>query len=332
MKRHPETGWRFPTPEGKRCVPVMTVTRCTRSDLPTDMCAHCTGDAGVPALFVADSPTRPRVDAAVIRERLTAQITRPARIRPSTVTPRYPALCALGDDCRPEDRGGPRQTGGRSHVCPACEDRARDNLTAAADTWPDLQAQLVAIRALDSAGFITGGTPGTGIILNEPASAAILAATERAHFYTRLVITERGHTPDDATPVGLLRWLARNEVPWLCAHPDQGVAEAFTVDTADLARKARSAAYPAGWRTIPIPLACHTRTPDDPDDPDSPTTPCPGRMTARIRPDLHRLPDLVCDTNPGHTVSPEVWQRAGWKHAARHEAATRRFLGSIGTS
>ena len=37
----------------------------------------------------------------------------------------------------------------------------------------------------------------------------------KAHFYARIVMRERGHAPDDATPVGLLRWLARSHVPWL---------------------------------------------------------------------------------------------------------------------
>ena len=304
--------------------------RCTRSDLPTDMCAHCRGDDGTPALFLADPPPhRPIVDAATIRVELEARITRPARVTPSTITPRYPALCCLGDDCRDTEHGGPRATAGRSHLCPACEDRARDNLHAVADAWPDLQEQLVALRAIVAAGRVTGSSDGTGLILNEPASAAILAATERAHFYTRLVLTERGHVPAEATPVGLLRHLARNQVPWLAAHPDQGIAEAFALDAAALARQARAAAYPAGWRTIPLPLDCHVQLEAEPD---APTIPCPGKMTARIRPDLAQVPDLVCDRDPAHRVPPDVWQRHGWKHAARNEAATRRFIEYVRTS
>lgn len=311
---------------------MLTLTRrCNFSDLPADACAHCRGDDGTPGLYLADPPRppKPAVDPAVIRARLAAQITRPASVEPPNITPNYPVLCCLADDCRDVEHGGPRATGGRSHLCPVCEDRARDNLHAVADAWPDLQAQLVAIRALASSVFITGGSPGTGIVLNELASDALLAATERAHWYARLVLTERGHTPSDAEPVGLLRWLAKNQVPWLAAHPDQGVAEAFALDAAALARQARSAAYPAGWRTIPVPLACHAHVPDDPDVEDSPTHPCPGRMTARIRPDLHRLPDLVCDTDPAHTIPPDVWQRQGWKSAARNERGTRAFLDAI---
>ncbi len=299
-------------------------TRCAWSDLHTDECGHCRGDDGTPGVYVAAAPV-------AARERwhpptLSVQRGRP---EPSPLTARYPLLCALGDGCRPQDRGGPRQVGGRSHLCPVCEDATRDRLLEVADAWPDMQARLTAIRALAFAGFVTGDSPGTGIVLDEAASDAMREAGLAAHFYTRVVMRERGHTPPDATPVGLMRWLARNHVPWLCAHPDAGVAEGFAGDAAGLARRARSAAYPAGWRTIPVPLPCPARVAIDDDNPDDGDRACAGRMTARIRPDLHRLPDLVCDTNPAHTIGPDVWQRNGWKHAARNERAHQRLIDAI---
>ena len=54
--------------------------------------------------------------------------------------------------------------------------------------------------------------------------------------------------------------------------------------------------------------------------------PCPGRMTARVKPDLDRLPDLVCDHNPAHTVPPATWQRLGWKANARSERGLKALL------
>ena len=300
-------------------------TRCAWSDLHTDECGHCRGDDGTPGVYVAAAPV-----AARERWHPPTLTVRDARPEPSPLTARYPLLCALGDGCRPPDRGGPRQVGGRSHLCPACEDATRDRLLEVADAWPDMQARLTAIRALAFAGFVTGDSPGTGIVLDEAASDAMREVGLKAHFYARIVMRERGHAPDDATPVGLLRWLARSHVPWLAAHPDSGVAEGFAADAADLARQARTVAYPAGWRTIPVPLACTADVPTRPDDDDdSPTAPCPGRMTARIRPDLHRLPDLVCDTNPDHKLGPDVWQRNGWKHAARNERAHQRLIDAI---
>ena len=308
---------------------VMTAARprCDRTDLHRDECAHCVGDDGTPGMWFSAAPpirkgSRVRPGARVV----PGPVLTP---RPSELVPNYPLLCALGDACRDPERGGPRQIGGRSHLCPVCEDTTRERLEQVADAWPDLQARLTAIRALDAAGFITGDSPGTGIMLCEAASDAMHEAGLKAHFYARVVMLERGHTPPDVAPPGVLRWLAKSHVPWLAKHPDQDLAVAFAIDAADLARHARSAAYPAGWRTIPIPLPCHVQVTDDPDIEDATTRPCPGRMTASIRPDLHRLPDLVCDTDAGHTIPPDVWQRQGWKHAARNERATRAFLDAI---
>ena len=308
-------------------MPVMTEVRprCDRTDLHQDECSHCRrDDDGTPAVFLAHNPAAPRPERWHPPTRTIRPAATPA---PSPLTARYPVLCAA--ECRTPEHGGPRQAGGRSHLCPVCEDRTRDDLTAVADAWPDLEARLTAIKALWGADFITGDRAGTGLVLDEPASAAMREASMTAHFYVRIVMRERGHTPENATPPGLIRWLARNHVPWLAAHPDPDVATAFAADAADLARQARNAAYPAGWRTIPLPLDCHVQLEAEPD---APTIPCPGRMTARIRPDLAQVPDLVCDRDPAHRVPPDVWQRHGWKHAARNEAATRRFIEHVRTS
>ena len=322
---------------------MLTLTRrCTLSDLPADACAHCRGDDGTPGLYLADPPRppKPAVDPAVIRARLAAQITRPARVEPPKITPNYPVLCASGR-CRPDEHGGPRETGGRSHVCPVCEDHARENLDALAAAWPDLQKRLTALRSPWGSEPVTGGGS-TGIDLNERVSGTAHAAAELVAFYSRLVIAERGHTPPAASPPSLARWLARSQTPWLCAHPDQGVASSYVGDVADAWRDVRAAAYPVGTKTIRLPLRCSKLCPvphDDgtmpePDDdgewPDGTRfIPCPGGMTATIHPDLQYVPDLVCDLNHGHRVPPAEWQRTGWKSAAKNQAATHRLLHRI---
>lgn len=326
-------------PEGVPHVMATDVRRCTRSDLPPDMCSHCRGeDPAIPSIDVAQAP-RP------VRERwrpdtLTVEPAPPAR--PSKITPTYPLLCAAARTpadpdsdptpaCRPEADGGPRRTGGRSHLCDVCEDRTRDRWLSIADAWPDLEQRLVAIRSVWGNGKLTGSLT-YGLGLDEPASDAMLAVGLQTHFYARIVMRERGHTPPDATPAGLARWLGKSHTPWLCAHPDRDVAVAFADDAAALWRRVRSAAYPVGARTISLPLACHVSVPvpeaEGGDEEDKPE-PCPGRMTATIRPDLTHVPDLVCDTYPDHRIPPAEWQREGWKGAARNERATRRFLKAV---
>lgn len=291
-----------------------TRTRCDWSDLHTDECGHCRGgDDGTPGVFLADPPPRPARTPTRLAPRIVK--TAPAPI-PSPLTAAYPLLC-VNPDCRPNT--GPRRAAGRSHVCPQCEDTARDNLARTAAAWLDVRAALTQLGALAAVGPVTG-TRARGIVLNEAASAAAAAATDLARWYTRLTIRERGHTPARTDTPGLLRWLARTQVPWLTGHPDQGVAAAFTTDTADVRRRCEAAAYPAGWRTIPVPLSCGVVAAG---------AACGGSMTATIRPDLHRLPNLVCDTDPAHVVAPDVWQRAGWKRAARHTGAARTLLDSL---
>lgn len=300
-----------------------TRTRCDWSDLHTDECGHCRGgDDGTPGVFLADPPPRPARTPTRLAPRIVK--TAPAPI-PSPLTAAYPLLC-VNPDCRPNT--GPRRAAGRSHVCPQCEDTARDNLARTAAAWLDVRAALTQLRVLAAVGPVTG-TRARGIVLNEAASAAAAAATDLALWYTRLTIRERGHTPARTDTPGLLRWLARTQVPWLTGHPDQGVAAAFTTDTADVRRRCEAAAYPAGWRTIPLPVGCDVQVPVDGDCEGSPGGPCPGRLTARIRPDLGRMPDLVCDADAGHVVPPSVWQRPGWKHAALREDAVRAFLGRL---
>ena len=306
-----------------------TRTRCDWSDLHTDECGHCRGgDDGSPALFVASSPAR-RPRERPVREQLVPQRP-PWPITPPAETAEYPLLCSRDTACRPPDDGGPRRVGGRSHLCPVCEDRARDDLAEVEAAWPDLQERVAAIRAVDAAAArVSGDTPGTGIVLDEAVSQAVHDTVAQAQWWARLVMRERGHIPPDATPVGLLGWLGRSQVPWIAAHRDREVAVAFADDASRLARQVRSAAYPAGWRTIPLPVGCDVQVPVDGDCEGSPGGPCPGRLTARIRPDLGRMPDLVCDADAGHVVPPSVWQRPGWKHAALREDAVRAFLGRL---
>ena len=291
----------------------MTETpRCDLSDMPPEWCAHCRGDDGTTGVYFAPTPPPVRTHWHPRTRTATYERGTPA---PSPLPAVYSVLCGRGDDCRPPEHGGPRRTEGRSHVCDVCEDRTTRDLSRVVDAWPDLQAALTALPAVDPTK--EGGKPDAvarGLILNEAASEASAAVAIAAHFYARLVRTERGFAPSqDATPPGLLRWLAKGHVPWLLRHSDKELALAFAADAADLRRGVESAAYPAGWRTIPVGIPCGTTIAPDPDrGEDFPAYACGGTLAARVRPDLDRLPDLVCDVEDTHRVPPSVWRRHDW--------------------
>ena len=329
--------------------------RCPLSDMPPEWCAHCRGDN--PAVS-GDSFVAVPLSLRAFRPRYITPLDTPPPVSVlpplwrDVVTHAYPLLCARGELCRASEHGGPRQTGQRAWLCPPCEDHTRDDLLALAGIWVDLEAALTAPPPRDDDGLPGGRSePSTGLNLNEAASAALSEATALALLYARLARTETGRTPGetrrhrdgrpyiDVTTPSLLRWLARNTVPSFAAHPDQGLALAFADDAHRLWRAGHSAAYPQGWRTLRIPLDCARRDDGhlDPDvladmdatDRDSliaAQPPCPGRMTARVKPDLDRLPDLVCDQNPAHTVPPATWQRLGWKANARSERGLKALL------
>ena len=326
---------------GEQVKVVSVEKRCDRSDLPASMCAHCVGHAGVPSIDVAPTPPVRAPRLRVVRDP-EVPVRRAEQPPATSVRVEYPVLCASGR-CRPDEHGGPRETGGRSHVCPVCEDRTRENLDALAAAWPDLQKRLTALRSPWGSEPVTGGGS-TGIDLDERVSGTAHAAAELVAFYSRLVIAERGHTPPAASPPSLARWLARSQTPWLCAHSDQGVAASYVGDVADAWRDVRAAAYPVGTKTIRLPLRCSKLCPVPHEDGSMPEPdedgqwpdgtrfiPCPGGMTATIHPDLQYVPDLVCDLNPGHRVPPAEWQRTGWKAAAKNQAATLRLLQVVDT-
>lgn len=279
------------------------------------MCAHCRGDDGTPGLYFADAPSSPRAGRVV--EVPPERARRRERPRGRV---EYPVLCAAR--CR---REGPRATDRRAWVCPVCEDQARDALYRVADLWPDLEGRLTALRAVWSTERVSSD-PEVGISLNQAALDVRTDVEELVAWWCWVVRDERGHVP----PVGgvpvLARWLARNHVPWLAAHPDELVAAGFVDDAREFAGRVRGVVFPAGTRVVQVPRRCPVRVgvpdeggvmpepyPDGSWPPDVKTVGCPGWLTARIHPDLAQLPDLVCGTDPAHVVAPSVWRK--WQHA-----------------
>ena len=287
---------------------------CERSGMPRAWCAHCLGHewAGEPVeLTQPRTPAPPRKARPLVVEKAPATRAAPAPLGRAA----YPALCALGPDCRPHDPDHPRPTDGRSHVCAVCEDRAREALSSTAAVWVDLEKALTNLPAVDASRERTTGTGlSVGIRLNEAALEARTFITQVAHGWARLVRTQRGTLPsEDATTPGLLGWVARGHVSWLLRHPDPGVAVKFARDTTECWRLARRVAYPAGWRRVSIPDAVCTVMvrPDREQGDEFEPYRCGQPLHAMIRPDMGLLPDLECDH--GHHTPPDVWRRHNWK-------------------
>ena len=73
---------------------------------------------------------------------------------------------------------------------------------------------------------------------------------------------------------------------------------------------AERAAYPSGRRWIPLHIACLEHGTSDKGE----RVVCPGQYRALLDPEKPGLiPDMVCEADPTHRISPLDWQRAARK-------------------
>ena len=204
--------------------------------------------------------------------------------------------------CRP----APRPTGGRSNLCPGCEDRVRDHLNQLAADWPELENRLEPVRV---AGEKVTASADESITLDQRVVACRAAVTDTAVSLAQHVAACRSVTPpgwvrERPDVPALLRWLARVWVPWLSAQPDPVDSGAMAKDLTDLARESRSLAWPSGARRFDIPnLVCPVIL-------DETGQRCGGAMFAIVgNLDKYTLPDLRCSVHDTHRVEPTVWTR-----------------------
>ena len=306
--------------------------RCAWSDLPTEMCAHCLGHTDpIPPIDVAPAPRRPK-PVARARDLSTAGK------RAYTPLPRhraFPALCVNPRCRKPGPDGQPtpgRPTGGRSNICPDCEDRVRLDLDAVADTWPDLERALTS--ATHNGSDPITHSPAPGIAVNQHVADVMRDTEATLAFYGRRVVTERGMSwpLGEPTPPELARWLARTHLPWLAAHPDQGIAEALCDDAASMRRRVWGAAYATPTHHTRLPFRCPDTTPPD-DGPTRADGPTPhdepvecGALVTVTWVDGEPMRDAVCER--GHTIPVTTWMRTKWalRHSQVDEGAARAML------
>ena len=239
----------------------------------------------------------------------------------------FPALC-IASGCRPATEADPeptpRRTNSRAWLCVVCVSRGRKDLERIADTWPDLEEALQRPEgSRDEQGRTKHGQVQVGLPLNERASEAKREAS--AHIWFMIRILDEHHAdqgltlplPADRSIPGLCRWLADWRVEEFARMPggDQLALEVFG-DLANACRAVRSAAYPRGGRWVETGLPCESHATTDSGE----RVPCTGTMGAWVTPQMGHRPDLVCTLDDTHRITPDLWERAGWKR--RHAVAS----------
>lgn len=182
----------------------------------------------------------------------------------------------------------------------------RDDLNAIADAWDDLNDQLAA--PAQGAGQRVSGTPSIGLVINMHVSTIIATVQADLGFILRVLADETTTLPPaNATMPQKLRWVAMWRSEWLTRHQDLG--QALQDDWRALQGRVDRAAYPTGERTIKVGIGCPDHTTDDLGQ----RLPCPGNLTARTT--HNHTPDLICDHDPTHRITPVEWLNAARRAA-----------------
>ena len=245
----------------------------------------------------------------------------------------FPLLCR-SPYCRPADHGGPRRTE-RAWFCPVCVDRMRSQLESIAAAWPDLQDSLGASERVSSAeqGHQKNGGKSHGTALNERVSDAMRAASLLVWAMTRILLDdydEEGRVlpvPKVQDTPTLAAWLAKLHVGHFASHPGDNLALETLEDIRTAHRNVMAAAYPKGGRKVETGLPCDQHGTSTMGE----RVPCEGTMVAYVAPGMSWTPDLVCTVDPQHRLTPDVWQRPGWKraHERMDPAGVRALVGRI---
>jgi hypothetical protein len=195
---------------------------------------------------------------------------------------------------------------------------ARDDLLAIADTWPRLLVALGRQGTGDRSGVRT--KPASRPPIAVDISDVIAELTEWTIFLVRVLMEETDWKPSHGslgTPA-LLRAIARERIGHFTQHPDEMLRMAFMEESARNRKTAENALKTK--RRIELNVECGIVT-------------CKGKYTMMLDPDRYGLPDMVCDADKGHRITPLEWQRASRKQmdpaAAAALAARIKGEGSV---
>lgn len=198
-----------------------------------------------------------------------------------------------------------------AHLCADCVDGVRTCLDRIAERWSDLEAALTSSEDGGEAGRQKCGMVSVGTNLNETVSRARGLCHDVLWFAVQVIRDDLDDAGRDFAPPrfrddgDLARWLADWQVPHLTA----ATAEETALEIADDLAEAEQATFdainpPPRWIAV---TGCTKHGTSDTGD----RVPCLGVLRAKVGTGV--MPDLVCDTDPAHVLSPQVWGREGWK-------------------
>lgn len=209
----------------------------------------------------------------------------------------------------------------------------REHLLTIAETWPWLDDLVAA-----------GSSPGSGA--SQPGSRAPIDAhvadvrtelTLWVRFLARVLMEEvviERHVPTPWADAGvhadpwapptidtgeLARHIALERIGHFLHHADEQLRVEFLDDAERMASLARNTAWPSGARWLRTGIECTEHGTSDM----GARVVCEGEYRVLMLPGQAAIPDMVCDVDPGHRITPLEWQRAQRRRPMNAQAAAR---------
>lgn len=211
--------------------------------------------------------------------------------------------------------------------------RAQGHLETIADAWTVLDKLIAA-----------GSTPGSGA--GKPASRAPIDAhiadvRQEIALWTRFlarvlmeeVIVERvvptpwvgagtfaePWAPPTLDTGRLARHIGKERIGHFLAHEDEHLRIEFLDDAERLAGLARRTAWPSGARWLRTGVECTEHGTSDMGE----RTTCKGEYRVLMLPEQGAIPDMVCNEDQEHRITPLEWQRAQRRRPMDAQAAAK---------
>ena len=175
--------------------------------------------------------------------------------------------------------------------------RAAKDLRAIARTWPHLEAALARTGIPGQSGGKPTKSASQPLVINAHVSDVMAEIRGWLAFWLHALLDEADDyvLPVDTRTPARLESLALRVGHWT-EHPDELLRVTFVQECHDNARKAHNTAHPNGSRRIPTRVKCFEV--------------CEGEYTVLLNPDSHGLiPDMVCNQDKAHRITPAEWQR-----------------------
>lgn len=171
---------------------------------------------------------------------------------------------------------------------------AAKNLRTIATLYPELETALGTKEQPDNTGYISTGKPGSTIPLNVKASEVKREIDTWASHLAQVLIDNIGwKLPNPPTTPRILKDIADFRIGHFTEHAH---GETFMDSAHHYARLVDTTIQPLGIKRIRLGVPCHAPN-------------CPGQYEALLLPWKQATPDMTCNVDPAHLMTPYEWNR-----------------------